>query len=119
DSGEVERHRSEYYASLVRHLDVAGAPVPKFIPAGFDQQSGFACAYLEVDGVPVGMMCFRVDDGVYHVFTIDRRHLPDQQDLPREVVQTVDDHCCATWTRDDQIYILVTKEPAEKVLAML
>lgn len=111
--------RKNDFPSLVRHLEQGGAPVPKFIPAGLPQKQGFACANLLVDNIPVGMMCFKVDDGVYHIFTIDRAHLPSQSDLPKEIIARIGGHCCATWTRDDQLYILATQEPEEKLLTLL
>lgn len=112
-------HRDNNFVQLTKYLEAGGAPVPKFIPAGLPQNGGFACANLEINGVPVGMMCFRVDNGVYHIFTIDRVNLPNQVDLPREVVSHVGGHCCATWTKDDQLYILATTEPEEKMLTLL
>jgi hypothetical protein len=111
----VETERRDGFAELVSHLQTQGAPVPKFIPAGLPQEGGFACAHFEVNGIPVGMLCFRVDDGVYHIFTIERRHFPQQREIPRQVVIQFGDHHCAAWTREDQLYILATREPQEKL----
>lgn len=115
----AEIHPENSFTELVKFLETGGAPIPKFIPAGLPQQDGFACANLKVGDVPVGMMCFKVEGGVYHIFTVQRKDLPQQPDLPREVVRRMGSHCCATWTREDQLYILATTEPEDKMLTLL
>ncbi len=112
--------QSNNYGTLVSFLEGEGAPTPKFLPESISSESGFACAYIEVDGVPVGMMCFRAEDeSVFHIFTVDRKHFPEQSDMPNHFVSTIDEHCCATWTREDQIYVLATQESQDRVITML
>ncbi len=115
----TDLHRDESYDALLAHLTHAGAPAPKEIPAGLSKEDGFACSNLVLDGMPVGMLCFEIDGDLVHVFTIDRASIPGQTDLPTPVVHQFDKHCSATWTADDQIFVLATRASAEKLLALL
>lgn len=120
DQNNFQPHKAKDYPSLVNFLKAEGAPTPKYLPASISGKEGFACANLEIDGIPVGMMCFRAeDDSVFHIFTVDRKYLPEQHDMPKSYVRMIDDHCCAAWTRDDQIYVLATKESEDRVITML
>lgn len=113
-------NRSNDYGTLVSFLENNGAPAPKYLPESIQSQNGFSCANFDVKGVPVGMMCFRTDDdSVYHIFTVERKHFPEQSDMPSHFVKTIDDHCYAVWTSEDQIYVLATKQSQDSVLAML
>jgi hypothetical protein len=113
-------HKANNYSSLVSHLETGGAPTPKYLPTSISNTEGFACANLLIDGIPVGMMCFKTaDNSVFHIFTVDRKYLPEQPDMPKSHVRTIDNHSCATWTREDQIYVLATKESPDRVITML
>lgn len=116
---EAPMHRSESFDALVAHLESTGAPLPKVIPAGLSQEDGYACANLKVREIPVGMLCFDVDGELVHVFAIQRDSLPNQKDIPEPVLRRLESHSCATWTADDQIFVLATKAPAHKLRQLL
>jgi len=101
-------HYSADFASLAQFVKDRGAPAPTFLPANFEAKVGYACQVVEVDGQPVGVICFKEGDNTYHLFTMPREAMPFQPSILQPAELKIGEHNCATWTCDKNIYVLTS-----------
>ena len=99
-------HFAEGFQPLAQFVSARGGPVPSFLPAKLENAQGYACQILEIDGHPVGVICFKDGEQTYHLFTISRDAVPEQVHLFEPTVQHFDGRDCASWTCEKNLYIL-------------
>lgn len=83
-----------------------GMPVPEIVPGTLESLPPKGCLGVTLKGIPLGLVCFE-GDHVYHLYTMDRAHLPNLEDMAEPMMKDFGRTSAATWTGIDQLYILV------------
>jgi hypothetical protein len=96
------------YNSMLQLIASTGGAIPSFLPAMLSADQSFGCSTVRLQDQMVGLLCFRVDDATYHLFTIDRTGMPQQEDLPKPVFASYPGFSSATWTCRRNIYVLAS-----------
>lgn len=107
------------YQQFVSFLQAHQSPTPETLPQALDKDMSVACESFEINGIGTGLVCFKQGSDVYHLFTLNRQDLPELKDLPAPKMTHIDDHCCAIWTTDDQVYVLTSKAKEKNVRKVL
>ncbi|MDP0498483.1 MAG: hypothetical protein Q7P63_00130 [Verrucomicrobiota bacterium JB022] len=107
------------YERLVSFLQAHHSPTPAALPGELDKKSSVACESFKIKGVGTGLVCFKKDEDLYHLFTMNRADMPWLEDLPQPRLAKINDHCCVIWTTPDQVYIMTTKAPEKNVRKIL
>lgn len=114
-----EMHIPRSYDDLKAYIQTASAPFPSRVSGNLPVEGSFACTVVDINGNKVSMVCFDVGGSTYHLFTLRREDFPNQRDIPRAAIGTLGEHCCATWTNEDQIHILTARAPEEAFRRLL
>ncbi len=112
-------HLSEAYSLLSSH----GISNPSAPPAGLRDEDTVTCRVLENEGMKIAMICFQTDDGVVHMFTFPARNISNRETLTspggRPVLRSVGEHSVASWVRDDEVHMLLSRMDLAKLASRL
>ncbi len=112
-------HLSEAYSLLASH----GINNPSAPPAGLRDEETVTCRVLENEGMKIAMICFQTDDGVVHMFTFPARNITNRETLTspggRPVLRSVGEHSVASWVRDDEVHMLLSRMDLAKLASRL
>lgn len=104
---------------LIRQiLETAGHPVPLSLPENLQTLQSIGCQPLQIDGRTVSLICLRDKEPV-HLYIFERQYFPAQKDLEAPHIQSLRYFCCATWTDQTYIYVLVTEHHNQERLHRL
>ncbi len=86
------------------------------VPDGTGELPPIGCRTLVFRGHPVALICFKREDGeLVHLLAAPRDAIGELASLPKPAYAAVGDWATASWTTDDQIYLLATKGNREKL----
>ncbi|MCC5804987.1 MAG: hypothetical protein JJU00_01545 [Opitutales bacterium] len=112
-------HLSEAYSLLSSH----GINNPSAPPAGLRDEDTVTCRVLENEGMKIAMICFQTDDGIVHMFTFPARDIANRETLTspggRPVLRSVGDHSVASWVRDEEVHMLLSRMDLAKLASRL
>src|SRR5690606_39074929 len=103
---------------LTQFIHQRGAPTSVRLPREFLRERGFGCNAAKMNGIEVGMLCFRVNEDTYFLYTMKQEQVPHPK-LPKAIFIRIDDETFATWTCSGQIHIIRTRAPERDVKALL
>ncbi len=107
------------YEEISTHLTYSNAPVPKTIPKGINPEQSLGCRVMDINGVRVAMICFGRDDTSFHLFVISREAMPNLANILRPIIYEMENTHCATWTDEQNIYVLATPSSRQVLLSAL
>lgn len=90
------------------------------IPAGLRAQPGIGCRSWTWNGRPVGLICFKIENGkAVHLFIVDRGAVPDapQDAAPR--VADNDGWSSAAWSEGKTLFLLVGQGSSDELARFL
>ncbi len=90
-------------------------PAPQNIPTKLQNLNGIGCLSFTWQGHQLGLICFK-GDKIYHLYVTDRKAIPD---LNTPQFHQFNDRSTATWTSDDQLYILSTEGEPQDLASLL
>ena len=90
------------------------------IPAGLRAQPGIGCRSWTWNGRPVGLICFKIENGkAVHLFIVDRRAVPD---APKDASPRVADNngwSSAAWSEGEALFLLVGEGSSDELTRFL
>ncbi len=101
--------------ALQDFLMTHNSPAPQNIPTKLQNLNGIGCLSFTWQGHQLGLICFK-GDKIYHLYVTDRKAIPD---LNTPQYHQFNDRSSATWTSDDQLYILSTEGEPQDLASLL
>lgn len=101
--------------ALQEFLTTNNIPAPRNVPAKMQALKGIGCLSFDWPGHQMGLICFR-GNRLYHLYVTERKKIPT---LHNPKYQQFDNCASATWTSDDQIYILTTEGESQDLAKLL
>ncbi len=115
---DLESSQLSVVSAFLKQRD---APSELAIPRGLQQLSPIGCRTLRFRGQEVALVCFRSEQGeLMHLFVVNQKamgKLKDGNASPQFVAQG--DWMTATWTNNDQAYLLTAKVSRETLAKYL
>ncbi len=93
---------------LCGYLEASSAPVPRAIPEGLHALSSLGCKKVELEDHTASLISLQGETR-YNLFSVERAHFPNQQDLKTPQLRQVGNRAVATWTCRRMIYVLVSE----------
>ncbi len=90
------------------------------IPAGLRGQPGIGCRSWTWNGQPVGLICFKIENGkAVHLFILDRRAVPDAPKDASPRVANSDGWSSAAWSEGETLFLLVGEGSSDQLTRFL
>ncbi len=104
--------------ALREFLANKNAPYPMTLPAKIEPMDSIGCLSMSWRGHQISLICFQ-GDKVYHLYVTKRDEFPYAENLPSPKYHKNDDHATATWTSNDQLYLLTTEGDVKDLAKLL
>lgn len=101
--------------ALQDFLMTNNSPTPQNLPTNLQNLNGIGCLSFTLQGHQLGLICFK-GDRIYHLYVTERKDIPN---LISPKYHQFNDRSSATWTSDDQLYILSTKGEPKDLASLL
>jgi hypothetical protein len=101
--------------ALQDFLMTNNSPAPQSLPANLQNLNGIGCLSFTWQGHQLGLICFQ-GDKIYHLYVTEQKGIPG---LKSPKYHQFNDQSSATWTNDDQLYILTTEGEPKDLASLL
>ncbi|MFT3990046.1 MAG: hypothetical protein QM680_01430 [Luteolibacter sp.] len=105
----------EHYGNLCNYLCNQGLPHLQTLPKGMKGMKGLGCRELVIDGKRGSLICFNSETGLVHLIVFNRDDLEEDGPYGQPIIVQNGEWSYARWQDEKCGYMLVSKNPPEKL----
>ncbi|MGB0371090.1 MAG: hypothetical protein ACPGN3_07030 [Opitutales bacterium] len=106
--------KSSNLDDLLGHFEANGISSPKYIPTALaDNPNG--CLSIDIDGNPIGMICFNYGLNTMHLYTIPEAAFADHAPISEPKIFEDRGRGYKVWKQDEQFYVLATEGKTDRL----